>query len=176
MMSGAATRATRIGSASARFLGTSSPTIIENALTTISESVPATAATAARLKRGIAERNAQQLRDRGLGRVAEQDRGERDAHLCAGELRGERRERAAHATRALALYVRGIKGDERELGRDKHRGAKRQEHARTDEQPGGHVRPRLWSSMGAATIPGRAATLAGNDLTKLGDVAAQPRV
>ena len=66
----------------------------------------------------------------------------------------EGRKGAAHAARALAVDMRGIQRDQRELGRDKHRGAKRQEDARTDEQPGGHVRPRLWSSMGVATIPG----------------------
>ncbi len=127
------------GRAIARFLGTSSPRTIVNAVARISPMATEMPRHRARGHAEVLERAVDELRDRRLGHEADEQVRQRDAQLGARELRGEVVQRVQDATRARvalldgALDGRAVDGDERELRCDE-RPAREHEPERHDQE------------------------------------------
>ena len=98
----------------------------------------------------------QQVRQRALRRIAEQDRGQRDAHLRAGQLGGQRagcaQDGGGPSVPFLGLLVEDglVNRNERELGGDEDEGTGGQDDAEQEHEGGRHRVP-------PSTRPGRLA-------------------
>ena len=98
----------------------------------------------------------QQVRQRALRRIAEQDRGQRDAHLRAGQLGGQRaggaQDGGGPSVPFLGLLVEDglVDRDERELSGNEDEGAGGQDDAEQEHEGGRHRVP-------PSTRPGRLA-------------------
>ena len=139
--SGATMRAVGSGRLIARFLGMSSPTTIEKPLTTMIARMPATMPPTTCPRTDCSSGIRSRRHDGRLGGVAEQDGGQRDAELGAGELGGQPAQRlqdrlaAPVVGRGLALHQTRVERHERELAGDEHRGAEREQDAQPDQEP-----------------------------------------
>ena len=139
--SGATMRAVGSGRLMARFFGISSPTTIEKPLTRMIATHGRDDAADRLPEHGVLQRQPQQPRDGRLRGVTEQDGGQRDAQLGAGQLgrqpaqRLDHRLAAAVVGRRLALDQARVQRDQRELARDEHGGAEREQDAQADQQP-----------------------------------------
>ena len=137
-------RATAIGLASARFLGTSSPKIIVAMVPSVSPMPTAIGVTAPSGHAEAVERPVDQLGDRGLGQEADRQVGDRDADLGAGELGREAAQcllqplRRGVTSGGRPLDLAAVDGDEGELGRDEHAAGEDEEQRCDQQQPRCH--------------------------------------
>jgi hypothetical protein len=142
----ATSRAVASGAEIPRFCGRSSPKIIENAVATSRATASDTpgsaeAGTPARLSGPSSGPSSSAPRD-GLHQVPHHQRGERDPHLCAGELGRQALDGDHHALRAAVtgvsgpLDARSVDRDQGELGGHEDRRPDGEQHAQPEQQPG----------------------------------------
>ncbi len=96
------------GRATARFLGTSSPNTIDTEVAINSASDQRHAHREVFGQPERAEHRPQQTRDQRFGQVPGDQRGDRDTHLGAGELKRQRAVRPLHVTGRAARRVRAL--------------------------------------------------------------------
>ena len=157
--SGAAHRAVGNGLATARFLGTSSPKIIDTDVAISSANASAMPSTMLAGMPIAVSGACSSVRDDGFGQVTGGQRRDRDAELGAGELEGQRAvrlldERVAPAA-GLGVGVDGaaFQRGQRELGGDEHRRSRRQQQEGEQAEERGSSEPRTTGAGHEARLP-----------------------